>query len=348
MNRFSRHLGWISLVIVLAVASVASAQSGQRVYTNIIEGRVTGPTNVGVYNAFVELYNNFGVLVAKQRSSGQGRFTFRGMGPGRYVIAVKPYGTNLRETREDVELENQSSSMDLKVVDIRLEEDKRGRDALPSIVGTVFAQDVPQDAQRLYKGAVDALQAPVPSEKALSDLREAIRIFPTYFDALAALGKAHVVQGKYEEGYPYLLRAIDVNAKCADCYYSLALAFHKLERGKAAVMAIDAAAVLQGQLPSVRLLQGTIHRVNNDPVGAEKALLLAKRLYKESNAEVHWQLGLLYNKLNRNKEAADELELYLKTKDGMKEAEKREVRELISKLRTAKPAEAPKTKNPSI
>lgn len=38
-------------------------------------------------------------------------------------------------------------------------------------------------------------------------------------------------------------------------------------------------------------------------------LLDAKKLSQERSVpEIHWQLALLYNKLGRNKEAADELE----------------------------------------
>jgi hypothetical protein len=41
----------------------------------------------------------------------------------------------------------------------------------------------------------------------------------------------------------------------------------------------------------------------------------------------------VYNRQNRNEEAANELEQYLKIKPDMKDAEKQNVRELIAKLR---------------
>ena len=217
------------------------------------------------------------------------------------------------------------------MVDFRLRQDKGFQQTDAGIVGTIFAQEVPEEAKRLYKSGVDEVQS--KPDKARADLEAAIKLFPKYFDALAALGKANIIQGKYADGYPFLLRAIDVNARCSDCYYSLSLAFYKLNQLVAAVKAVDAAAILQPKSGPVRLLQGMIYRNNDDLAGAEKALLLAKSFFTVPNAEVHWQLSNVYNRQKRNQEAADELELYIKAKTDMNATEKASVRDLITKLR---------------
>lgn len=327
---------WIVSILLIIGSIEVSAQrtSTMSIGLNRIEGRVTNESNIGVDNAFVELYDNFGSLVNKQRSSGQGRFSFRGMGPGRYTISIKPYGTNLMEESREIEINNQYSRSDTVVVDFRLRVDKRFQNNDLGIIGTVFAQEVPSEARRKYQSGVEKIQS--KPEEAVANLEEATRLFPRYFDALVALGKAHIIKGRYEAGYPYLLRAIDINSKCPDCYYSLALAFYKLNEMPAATKAIDAAVLLQPQTSFVRLLQGIIYRLNNDLAGAEKALLLAKSLFKTPNSEVHWQLSLIYNRLNRNQDAADELELYLKTKADMKDSEKESVRDMIKRLRKSK------------
>jgi tetratricopeptide (TPR) repeat protein len=104
----------------------------------------------------------------------------------------------------------------------------------------------------------------------------------------------------------------------------------------AAIKAIDAAAALQPQSAVIRLLEGLIYRINGDMPRAEKALLLAKSLFEEPNYEVHWQLSMVYNRTNRNLEAANELEQYLKVKPDVDAAEKKHVRDLIAKLRKSK------------
>jgi tetratricopeptide (TPR) repeat protein len=326
---------WVLIFLVAFVGQTPAQTSGNLMAgLNRIEGRVVDPSNNGVNNAYVELYDNFGGIVARQRSTGQGRFSFRGMGPGRYTIVIKPYGTNLKEESRDVEIVNQTSRSDTIMVDIRLMADSRFQPEALGVVGTVFAQEVPQEAELLYRSGVSQIGS--NRAKGIADLNASIKIFPTYFNALAAIGKAEIIAGKYKEGYPYLLRAIDVNARCSDCYYSLALAFYKLDEIAAAIKAIDAAALLRPNEPAIRLMQGMIYRVNNDYIGAEKALLRAKDLFKKPNSEVHWQLSLVYNRLKKNNEAIEELEQYLKTKTGMDRAEKENVRKLIDKLKTSK------------
>lgn len=327
-----RNLFFASCLVGLAMAASAVAQVG----INRVEGRVTHKdTNMGVDNVYVELYSNLGTMVDRARTTGQGRFSFRRMGPGRYVVVAKPFGKNLREESVDIEINNQTGRSDTVYVDIRLRPERNAAAAEMGVVGTVFAQEVPADAKRLYKSGIDRVKS--SPDRAYADLEAAVKLFPTYFDALAALGKAYVIGGKYEKGYPYLLRAIDINSKCSDCYYSLALSFYKLNELAAAVKAIDAAVVLQGQSSSVKLLQGIIYRLNKNLPGAEKALLTAKKLSTEPNPEVHWQLSLVYNGLERNAEAAHELELFMKAKSDMKDDEKTKVRDLIAKLKSAKP-----------
>lgn len=324
----------ILLMFCLMVQGQQSAPMGLGL--NRIEGRVMDSSNLGVNNVYVELYDNVGSLISRQRSSGQGRFSFRGMGPGRYTITVKPYGTNFLEDSREIEINNQFSRSDTVMVDFRLRPDNRFRPEDLGIVGTVFAQEVPEDARRRFKAGVENFRSdPVSS---VADLEMAIKIFPTYFDALAALGKIHVIKGKYSDGYPYLLRAIDINTKCSDCYYSLSLAFYKLGEMQAALKAVDAAVVLQPQNNIVRLLQGIIYRSNKDYTSAEKALLAAKALSKDPVPEIHWQLSLLYNRTGRNSEAASELESYLKSKNDLSKDEKQQINQLIAKLRQSRPA----------
>lgn len=336
MKYQKRTTSFVAMMFLLTVAATAYGQASGAlaIGLNRIEGRVTDPSNNGVYNAFVELTDNLGALINRSRTTGQGRFSFRGMGPGRYTISIKPYGTNLREDSRDIEINNSASRSDMVMVDIRLQLDTRFNVKDTGIIGTIFAQEVPPDARRQYDAGIDAFST--NKEKAMGNLEEAVRIFPTYFNALAALGKANIVAGKYAAGYPYLLKAIDVNARCSDCYYSLTLAFYRLNEMAAAKKAIDATALLQPREGSVRLLQGIVYRLNRDYAGAEKALLLAKSYYKEPNAEVHWQLSHVYNRLNRNAEAAAELEQYLKIKDDINDSERTEVKNLIAKLRNTK------------
>jgi tetratricopeptide (TPR) repeat protein len=219
--------------------------------------------------------------------------------------------------------------------DFRLKVDKRFVSTRPTITGTVFAQDVPVAAKKLYDSAMDAVDAD-NSEKAIKDLRLAIEAFPTYFDALGALGKKLILDGKSEEGYPYLLKAVDVNKKCPDCFFTLAVGFAKMDQIPAALQSAEYAVVLQAGIPEYQLLFGSLLRQSGDLPRAEKALLAAKAAYKEPNPEVFWQLSMVYNKTDRNSESADALEAFIKYKPDLEKQEKQKIKEMIAKMRKVK------------
>jgi len=323
----------VILCLVFCVSHTFSQGSTVQLGLNQIEGRVTDENGNAVYNAYIELYSDLGSMINRQRTNGSGAFAFHGMGPGRYTIWAKPFGTNLQQESRDIEVNNQSSRSDTVFVDFRLHADKRFTNPTPELLGVVFAQDTPPDAKRLYISGVDEIKS--DRTKGLADLQEAIRLFPKYFDALRALGTAHIIGGEYEKGYPYLLRALDVNVKCPDCYYSLGLAFYKLDQPAAGIKAADAAALLAPQSVSVQLLRGMLYLLDKQVTEAEKALTAADKLAKGANPEVHWQLALLYNRLKRNDDAVKELETYLKLSPDLSAKQKQNVRDIIDKMKKA-------------
>lgn len=300
---------------------------------NKIEGTVYDEHRNPVYNAYVELYNSVNSLNGHTRTTTQGRFSFMGIGPGNYVIRVRPYGTNLMEESKEIEINNQASRSDLVIVEFRLRIDKRITNLVPEAPSeAIFVQDISDNAKKLYQTGISKLDN--KNIQGLKDLEAAIDISPDYFDARSRLGREYVSRKEFEKGYPHLLRAIDVNQRCVTCYYSLSYAFYQLKQYPAAVKAGLAAAVLDQSSVDIHLLLGTVLRLNGDDKTAEKALLKAKNLSKKPNSEIHWQLSLLYNKMKRNQDAANELETFLKIVPDAPNKEK--IQELIAKLRGQK------------
>jgi tetratricopeptide (TPR) repeat protein len=320
------------MLLTLCVFTALHAQSGN----NSIEGKVVDEKNIPVYNAYVELYNDFELLLSRARSSSQGRFTFRSLSPGRYTVRVKPFGTNLLEDSQRVEIVSiTAGSSGVEFVDFRLAVDKRFQSSNPVLKGTVYAQAVPGEAKRKYDSGMNKLKSG-DSKNGLTDLENSVQLFPTYFDALSSLGETYISAGKFEQGYPFLLRALDVYPRCADCYYSLGVAFYKLGQIPAGLKSAAAAVLLEPAAPEVHLLHGILLRLSDDPKSAETALLKSESLYPKPNAEVHWQLSLVYNALNQNAKAADRLELYLRDAVDLDKKQKDSVKAVIAKLRSAK------------
>jgi tetratricopeptide (TPR) repeat protein len=197
----------------------------------------------------------------------------------------------------------------------------------------VFVQEIPEDARKLYTAAVKDLSD--KNDKGFEELDQALKIFPDYFDALNTAGRTYVQRKEYQKSLPYLIRAIDVNQRSYSSFFALAYACFQLNHTPEAVEAARGAVILQPTSVNAQHLYGTLLRMNGNYDLAEKALLQAKKLSKDSPvADVHMQLALLYNKLGRNNEAADELETYLSINPDA--ADKQRIKELIVKLRNEK------------
>src|SRR5690606_36064610 len=235
--------------IIFAFGQNANAQM-----VNTIEGLIRDEHGNPVENAYVELLDSMDYMIRAVRSSSQGRYTFRGMVKGQYTVLVKPYGTNLLQSSQVVNVYNATARAEYFNVDFTLREDRRMRPQMPIKNDTIYAQEVPEDARDRYESGKKKLSD--GNDKGIQDLQEALEISPSYFDALRELGTNLVLQKKYEEAYPNLLKAIDVYKRCGECYYSLAIAFSELNEKNAAVRAADAAVTLLPASGYARLLLG--------------------------------------------------------------------------------------------
>ena len=299
---------------------------------NRIEGQVYDPNHRPVENVYVELLNEVDSVIQRTKTNSAGRFTFSGVPPGHLTVRVVTFGTNFMEQTQEVVIVQTRAGNDVDYVEINLRYHTRSRGPQSDLPpGVIFVQDIPLAARTSYlKGIADFGKG---EENGLLEIEEAIKIFPSYFDALNWLGKEYVSRRNYEKAYPYLLRAIDVNQRSAATYYSLSFAFYQMKQYPAALEAARATTVLAPASVDAQLLYGTVLRVTGSYTEAETALLKANSLAKKMNAEVHWQLSLLYNRLNRVQDTINELETFLKLVPDS--PDKNRIRDMIAKLRTS-------------
>jgi tetratricopeptide (TPR) repeat protein len=271
-------------------------------------------------------------VVQRTKTNSAGRFTFSGVPAGRLIVRVLPFGTNLMEQTQEVIVVQTRLGNDIEYVDITLRYDERSRGTvIEKTPGVIFAQEVPDAARKSYtEGMADLARH---QDKGLEELQTAINIFPDYFDALDSLGKEFISRRMYEKGYPYLLRAIDINSRSSSSYYSLGFAFYQMKQYPAALEAAKATTLLAPASMEAQLLYGTILRITGSYAEAEKALLAANTLAKKMNGETHWQLALLYNRLNRTHDTINELETFLKLVPDS--PDKNKIRDMIARLRTS-------------
>lgn len=332
MKPYGRLIKSVVLFFLIAAAgTVAAAQN------NSINGRVyDAQTRQMVPDLYVELQDQLGLTLGRSRTDSAGRFFFGRLSSGDFNVKVITFGTNYQETVQSVRLISMPTasgrlSSDTVYVDVYLKLDpRRVNSGSNGPAAVVFAQEVPDEARKLYKKGAGELDD--KKDEGLETLKQAVGIFPNYYDALDRLGSEYVLRKQYEEAAKYLIRAIDVNRRSYSSYYALGLASYNLKNLPAAIEALQAATVISPQSINAQLFYGMVLRINGDYDKAEKALRQAKSLAKSSpNAEIHWQLALLYEKTERYKQAADELEIYLKA--APKGTNTEQVKKLIEQLR---------------
>jgi tetratricopeptide (TPR) repeat protein len=325
----------IMLCGVMVCLAVSTAKSGGENYdssslTNRIEGIVWDPNRRPVSDIYVELQNEIYSTVGRVRTDSTGHYLFIGIPSGHYNIKVLTSGTNYLDYTEAIDLVGvvQGGSESVNQ-DIYLKFDKsKVNSGFAGITDVVFVQEVPEEARKLYKKGVKDIN---DGDKGFDEMKEALKVFPAYYDALNTLGREYVARKEYQKSLEYLIRSIDINQRSFSSFYALAYACYQLNHRPEALEAAKGATIIQPNSVNAQLLYGTLLRLDGSYEKAEKVLLEAKKLSKDTLPEVHWQLALLYNRVGRNKEAADELGLYLKAQPDARN--KKEIQDLIAKLR---------------
>jgi Flp pilus assembly protein TadD len=324
---------FVFFLFLSCTVNIIQAQSLNNSISGMIFEAQGRQTVSGVY---VELMNELGMSLRRIRVDSSGRFVFNGLSSGNFRVKVLTLGTNYREEVQEVSLVSiprggGRGSSDTIYVEFYLKLDPRKININnPGAATVVFAQDVPEAARKLYRKGVEQLED--KNDVGLETLKEAIDAFPTYYDALDRLGGEYVRRKQYGQAVPHLIKAIDVNQRSYTSFYALGIASFNLKDLNAASEALRGATMINPQSVNAQIFYGMLLRMRGNYELSEKALLQAKTIAKERPvAEVHWQLGLLYEKTARYDKAADELTRYLEIEKEAPNAE--QIKKLIEQFR---------------
>lgn len=323
-----RLFGLSVFIAFLSAVPVAAAVN------NSITGFVFNSSRQPVADIYVELQGELYTTLGRVKTTGSGFYSFRGLREGRYNIKVLPYGTNYEEQMRAVSLISVSavrgSGGVSEQVDFYLRLKKTSGDGPLAAPGVVFAQEIPNNARKLYEEGVKLL-GDKKDKEAFEKIKSALEIFPDYFLALDRLGTEYVVRGFYRPAYVLLKKAVAVNPKSFSSRFGYGLALYRLEQYDQAIENLRQAVRLYDESPRVHLWLGIALLQKGDLPGAEKSLLEANEKSGEKSPDVRWQLARLYKEQGKLKEAADELELYLKYSTDLKNEES--IRKMIETLR---------------
>lgn len=326
------------LIFFSCLLFVVSSGYSQRGTTNSISGFIfDGNSRIPISDVYVELMDDVYNTLRRVKTDGSGRYFFGGISSGNFKVKVLPYAKNYLEEIQDAVIINYSfgnvRTSDNVYLDFYLRLDKRKLNTEEfGISGVIFAQEVLPEARKLYKKGISELESDREADKGIETLKKALAISPEYYDALNRIGIEYIVRKQYYEALPHLIKSIEINQRSFSSYYGIGIAAYNLKEFTQAAEAFKAATIIDPQSIFAQFQYGRALRIAGNDKDAETALLKAKLLSKNSTIpEIHWQLGLLYNKLNLYNKAADELETYLKVQRDS--PNKQEVKKLISVLR---------------
>jgi len=327
----------VSLLVtaLLTIQSVALAQNFNG--GNTVSGYVYGADRRPLNDLNVELLDEFNRTIGHGRTSGAGYYEFKGFRAGRYTIRVLTFGTDYEDQEQEFEVQNisfdtptgsQTGGYSDEIKDFHL----KLRPGAPA-AGVVFVQEIPSEAEKLYKKALSDLDAK-HNDEGLGELRAALEVFPRYYLALERLGNEYLKLSRPETlaaAEILFAAAVDVNRSAFASWYGLAYARYALGKPVDSQIALKKAIEINNRAPQAFLLAGRLSRSMKKYAESEKELLNAKNLSKNSMPDVNWELALLYgNDLGRYAEAAKELKVLLNA--GLKAEKIEVVKKLIAEF----------------
>jgi tetratricopeptide (TPR) repeat protein len=331
-----RKVLFFAVFSLLLCLSTAQAQVGGSSNSNSIGGHITDMARNPVSNLYLELLDDVNSVIARARTDGAGRYLFNGLSQGTFQIRVVTAGTNYVSQTARVELISVSANGRGRVYEeksfvLKTVDDEKG--AIPGATNAlVFRQDVPEAALKVYEDAVRKLDSsPQAPDTGIEGLKKAIEMFPTYYNALERLGSEYVKLAQYAQAIEILNKAIEVNSKGFMSFYALGVAQYNLKQMDSAIQSLKQSVALAPNSANSHLWLGIALFRSGKTAEAEEPLKRAYQLAGKQVPDVHMYLAQLYSNTKRYKEAADELELFLKEVPNAKNAE--QLKGLVKSLR---------------
>lgn len=325
---------FLTFLLTLLLAGSSSFSSATLQTGNTIAGHVMDSSRRPLADIYVELLDDVDTRLARVKTDGGGRYVFSRLQPGTFHVRVVTVGTTFVSQTARIDLIVVSAapgsgrayeevSFTLKTVDEGKSPQKSGNS------GTVFSQNVPAESQKLYEGALEKLTSGSLTE-GMDGLKQAIDSFPNYYLALERLGMEYVKQSQHAQAQETLNKALKVNPKGHMSLHTLGVAQYNLKNFPGAVESLQRAVALSPSSVNSQFWLGIVLFRGGKINEAETPLKRAYELGGKQVADVHMYLAQVYSNTKRYKEAADELELFLKETDA-KDSER--IQGLIKQLR---------------
>jgi len=263
-------------------------------------------------------------------SDETGAFSFRRLKGGSYTVVVEG-GQEFESTSERVDIiepaVQRNDSGQVYTISLTLEP----HITAPRAVGTVDAAsaDVPEEARKLYKTALEASQS--DRSRAIDLLKAALKIHPNYVAALNELGVQYLRLKDLDKAETALTEALKIAPESFTPRLNHGIVL--LHRRNYAGARLELGRALEEDSSSAvaHLYLGQSLVGLGAYEAAEKELRSAIDLGGSDSLEAHRYLGAVYIEAANHERAASELETYLRLVPKARDADK--IREIIKQQR---------------
>jgi tetratricopeptide (TPR) repeat protein len=302
---------YLKSFLVLALLSLSSAsafaQRGDSVGGGRISGRVVMPDGSALTQSVKISLETIRGVKTSEFTDTQGGFIFRGLNAGGYQIVVE--GDKLWETTS-VSLELFAGSP--SVVTITLKEKKSStRTKTNNTVSTgELSTDIPPKAKKEFDRASDASREGKIDE-AITHLRKAIELFPSYLMAHNDLGALLLEQEKFSDAEAELRKAMGLDPKAFNPQLNLAIVLIKQTRFEEARDLLNRALSLESNSPAARYYLGESLEGLYELDLAVKEYTTAHSLGGPTFAIAQFRLGNIFMKRGKRDLARKAFETYI-------------------------------------
>jgi Tfp pilus assembly protein PilF len=324
--------------LCFSVFSLAVLSSSVAAQSGTVRGKVRIPSGETITGVIVELWRSSG-FEGQTVTTRDGDFEFSGLVPASYEIVIKHQGYQNLSERAEFRSPRNSGRVEIVTLDVTLTPRERPLSEKP-VASTTFAQEVPAGAKKSYLLAMSRMREGNGIE-AVALLREAVSLFPDYFDARLSLAGELARQGKHEDALVELEHARRLNDRSAAVYHLFGLLMENQKKFVVAEYAFRQA-IERGprNAPSYfshALALVELAKIDKDNAERMKNLDLAERDLTRALELTNQKMPLAFLhravvlELKGNKKAAvRDLETYLKLNPG--DRKEGAIREAIAKL----------------
>jgi len=343
-RRLSKNIQFVYMFILVPACAILAHGQGvgssrglsNGEGSNTIQGRVYFPAGERNSGKSIRLH-----LESNDTSSGQtavtdqdGVFRFNGLPPGNFTVVVDG-GKDYENSREPVSIYQGSAG---RIVQVTIQLRPKIDADNPAFAG------VPHAALDFYqKGAAAAQKG--DTKGAVEFLNKAVATYPNFTQALSDLGAQYLKLSQWDKATETFESLIKLKPGDSAAHLDLGIVYYNVGSASLSEKKVEEANQKFG-LAETQLREAI--KLNNSGPSAHYYLgmtLVKTRKYDEAQTELelavkngggnialaHRFLGGLYQRANRNKEAADEFETYLKLDPKVKDADT--IKGLIQKLR---------------